>query len=318
MYADHYENLNFNSRDPYGPRWQTERRTQTARTISIHATHTGRDKCRVILEFIFLISIHATHTGRDFHRVLKLLLYIKFQFTRPIRAAMSFVNVCSYVQLDFNSRDPYGPRLNFFLFPSNSPISIHATHTGRDQKRRAPPVRGAHFNSRDPYGPRLLGLEPITKDPDFNSRDPYGPRFHCFPASPGYRKFQFTRPIRAAINVRVVVDVVWDEFQFTRPIRAAMGNGCGFRSTAAISIHATHTGRDHMFHGIWSGKSFQFTRPIRAAIVRQPTSVRGHKNFNSRDPYGPRCEELSFCLLRHFNSRDPYGPRFGLYSLDVR
>ena len=100
-------------------------------------------------------------------------------------------------------------------------------------------------------------------------------------------EFQFTRPIRAAIAIRqgLVYILV---FQFTRPIRAAMLIPIA-SSSLTISIHATHTGRDH--------------RPSCKTLHQQ--------NFNSRDPYGPRYNPARTQQTppENFNSRDPYGPR---------
>ena len=145
-------------------------------------------------------------------------------------------------------------------------ISIHATHTGRDK-----------------YTPKQL----IS-----------------------FIEFQFTRPIRAAIICAGWIYKGVIQFQFTRPIRAAILNPVLRRTDCRISIHATHTGRDCIevdgkpfiyisIHATHTGRDtvfpcdhtrfrqFQFTRPIRAAII-QALPYKSAKNFNSRDPYGPR------------------------------
>ena len=55
----------FNSRDPYGPRCTRPARRRRLYSISIHATHTGRDVYVAVYRRLKAISIHATHTGRD-------------------------------------------------------------------------------------------------------------------------------------------------------------------------------------------------------------------------------------------------------------
>ena len=122
--------------------------------ISIHATHTGRDTTVGGIVSKYSISIHATHTGRDEIPLTRILTRVKFQFTRPIRAAIYHETHRAACEDYFNSRDPYGPRsLWFYMFLSDD-----------------------YFNSRDPYGPRLQARPDARLKLHFNSRDPYGPR----------------------------------------------------------------------------------------------------------------------------------------------
>lgn len=57
--------VDFNSRDPYGPRLLGSVPHLLLSVISIHATPTGRDLSESIAYLSGFISIHATHTGRD-------------------------------------------------------------------------------------------------------------------------------------------------------------------------------------------------------------------------------------------------------------
>ena len=212
----------------------------------------------------FYISIHATHTGRD---VIALRLCVRL--------------------IHFNSRDPYGPRFHrpplckTHKFQFTRPI--RAAICGRFLAYRSRafqftrPIRAA-INDR---------FDEIEAEANFNSRDPYGPRWEGRVMDVVIREFQFTRPIRAAINpqsisysgsgfqftrpIRAAMinaprEVQTRRFQFTRPIRAAIFVRDDPRDERAISIHATHTGRD----------------------LRKERDDLQRDDFNSRDPYGPR------------------------------
>ena len=107
----------------------------------------------------------------------KMYSEMQFQFTRPIRAAIHPVDL-TRLDKNFNSRDPYGPRLtvhlNIFL---REPISIHATHTGRDCVSVSTVVPAKTFQFTRPIRAAMYDQEIDYTDPDnFNSRDPYGPR----------------------------------------------------------------------------------------------------------------------------------------------
>ena len=143
--------------------------------------------------------------------------------------------------------------------------------------------------------------------------------------------FQFTRPLRAAIeSTRAIVSRIL--FQFTRPLRAAMSRIFEIWQTADISIHATPTGRDLCYflpklicfisiHATPTGRddqqclniilfTFQFTRPLRAAIksrgkVEALKEISIHATPTGRDTYHSRSRRSR----ADFNSRDPYGPR---------
>ena len=83
--------VDFNSRDPYGPRLLGSVPHLLLSVISIHATPTGRDLSESIAYLSGFISIHATPTGRD------------------CSATASSNSVTN-----FNSRDPYGPRCRIY------------------------------------------------------------------------------------------------------------------------------------------------------------------------------------------------------------
>ena len=145
---------NFNSRDPYGPRYSGISEGRWHR-ISIHATHTGRDNGATVLDsgtrvFQFTRPIRAaipTGTGAGGRA--------QFQFTRPIRAAI-FRRAC---------------KLLMCRFQFTRPIRAAMVHPRRTRSGFS------NFNSRDPYGPRSAdALEEREYKTDFNSRDPYGPR----------------------------------------------------------------------------------------------------------------------------------------------
>ena len=192
----------FNSRDPYGP--------------------------RSVQRYIFLHSVIFQFT-RPIRAAIQLLfqrsVFRRFQFTRPIRAA---------------------------ILPVWSPerfscISIHATHTGRDASSRAAFLSERNFNSRDPYGPRCpVSARPHPLAVHFNSRDPYGPRSlqPLSGATIEHISIHATHTGRDEQRATRYYEI--HRFQFTRPIRAAIGAQKQLRRRFGISIHATHTGRDYM------------------------------------------------------------------------
>ena len=167
---------------------------------------------------------------------------ILFQFTRPhgprffavlpktviisihatLQAAMRLSLQSQRSHVDFNSRDPYGPRLlgsvpHLLL----SVISIHATPTGRDLSESIAYLSGFISIHATPTGRDCSATASSNSVTNFNSRDPYGPRLPttCMPGAS--TKFQFTRPIRAAMQ-SAGHWITTSIFQFTRPIRAAI------------------------------------------------------------------------------------------------
>ena len=134
--------------------------------------------------------------------------------------------------------------------------------------------------------------------------------------------FQSTRPIRGA-TVRCLAESRGEGFQSTRPIRGAtaalfapVDGGKHFnprapygarptsprdrQTTAAISIHAPHTGRDlSALMRSSSFREFQSTRPIRGATPPCSATTRTTWNFNPRAPYGARLGRVLETLRRY-------------------
>ena len=217
------------------------------------------------------ISIHATHTGRDAYIIVVSTFSCRFQFTRPIRAAITQADNIDPAEL-FQFTRPIraaikgtvGTRLRF-------QISIHATHTGRDWQNRLTlqtikiSIHATHTGRdqiSDVFEPNLVY---------FNSRDPYGPRFPPGGSGRSSAPFQFTRPIRAAIELIL--------------------RFCVYGRT--ISIHATHTGRDLFrpcvicvwdisIHATHTGRDFASNSP-RSNL----TEISIHATHTGRDPLKP-------------------------------
>ena len=171
--------------------------------ISIHAPHTGRDYFRRSCVKTDEISIHAPHTGRDSQSdfIRSSILYY-FNPRAPYGARPVFdkrlhrVNnfnprapygarrttpqpVCPYSY--FNPRAPYGARLWLLRRVSRLfDISIHAPHTGRDDRQTQRRYARNDFNPRAPYGARrTCGPRRPGRPADFNPRAPYGARPFC-------------------------------------------------------------------------------------------------------------------------------------------
>ena len=139
-----------------------------------------------------------------------------------------------------------GRDFNFVQCSSVSLISIHATHTGRDVLKD---IRSAYANIsiHATHTGRDRGYHAAEYLPAyFNSRDPYGPRSDQEPIITSLCKFQFTRPIRAAITKSWVTTL-----------------------DRVISIHATHTGRDCNIQQIIAINLLRFSYiPYKKAWIR--------------------------------------------------
>ena len=154
-----FAHANFNPRAPYGARLQAVAHHGQLFDISIHAPHTGRDRClaynegqcsefqstrpirgatedsigdrKGILDF----NPRAPYGARRVQYPITIQQQDLFQSTRPIRGATPFLCVVRLPRLYFNPRAPYGARLFKRLFVAKVyKISIHAPHTGRDHK----------------------------------------------------------------------------------------------------------------------------------------------------------------------------------------
>ena len=214
----------FNPRAPYGARLLVLSCHGLDVPISIHAPHTGRDRCWSVNGMtITHISIHAPHTGRDLGPCRLWQKFNIFQSTRPIRGATPHGGGMCRLLANFNPRAPYGARQLVRVMPTFAPqISIHAPHTGRDggthyqlclnllfQSTR--PIRGAtvfpslvvkdfiYFNPRAPYGARLCFRSYVHRFRDISIHAPHTGRDSASSlASGALDRFQSTRPIRGA------------------------------------------------------------------------------------------------------------------------
>ena len=143
---------NFNPRAPYGARLDPKYIKDMYHAISIHAPHTGRDEAVAGGTLhIGLISIHAPHTGRDTQMVKKKIApYFHFNPRAPYGARLPSV-VPETKHEEFQSTRPIrgatapGPGRQ-----RTAPISIHAPHTGRDNRRRGPGTYPPRFQSTRP------------------------------------------------------------------------------------------------------------------------------------------------------------------------
>ena len=147
----------------------------SARTISIHSSHTGRDLMpETVSAMVTPISIHSSHTGRD---LIVVMVMVVFQIS---------------ILSSHTGRDAAGVEC------AQRPlwISIHSSHTGRDPCRPGSLQAAGDFNPLFPYGKRLGFRLAYLSGKDFNPLFPYGKR----PRRPsGYfqaPRFQSTLPIR--------------------------------------------------------------------------------------------------------------------------
>ena len=125
--------LYFNPRAPYGARLQAVAHHGQLFDISIHAPHTGRDRCL------------AYNEGQC----------SEFQSTRPIRGATVPAGAVPpgghiSIHAPHTGRDQIYP----FQAVRRRCISIHAPHTGRDINHLTARRGIGHFNPRAPYGAR--------------------------------------------------------------------------------------------------------------------------------------------------------------------
>ena len=219
--------IDFNPRAPYG----------------------ARPARKAVIKPLSKISIHAPHTGRDAIETSKAGGPGTFQSTRPIRGATILHVTITLSRQNFNPRAPYGARLCPYKgVQYRQAISIHAPHTGRDviqlmrscvdylfQSTR--PIRGAtsgegyqagattNFNPRAPYGARQTRVFPeMTCQIHFNPRAPYGAR-------------------HGGVSFEIVSRL---DFNPRAPYGARLSCFDLLFDIINISIHAPHTGRDHV------------------------------------------------------------------------
>ena len=122
----------------------------------------------------------------------------------------------------FNPHAPCGARrLILPRFPAILSISIHTPHAGRDQHEQTGREPDRYFNPHAPCGARLPTLFQVLEHEHFNPHAPCGARRVTF--VPGIRQLLF---------------------QSTRPMRGATTTLSTNSTTAGISIHTPHAGRD--------------------------------------------------------------------------
>ena len=172
-------NQDFNPRHPYG--WRPEPAPAPAPVkISIHATHTGGDRHRVLLQKL-LRDFNPRHPyGWRLLVETRFATFYDFNPRHPYGWRLSVRHDIPRRKY-FNPRHPYGwrrygpalCRLDHTTFQSTPPIrvatklgydvadydfiSIHATHTGGDKHGSKVQPSITYFNPRHPYGWRRSG-----------------------------------------------------------------------------------------------------------------------------------------------------------------
>ena len=222
--------------------------------------------------------------------------------------------------LYFNPRAPYGARQKHDRQGnSDSSISIHAPHTGRDEAKDAHQSEAAEFQSTRPIRGATWRTAHPARMLHFNPRAPYGARLSgptVQVADVGL--FQSTRPIRGATRDQIRRWPGHRDFNPRAPYGARLNPYKLIFVFGKISIHAPHTGRDHSKSGRnHSKKLFQSTRPIRGAtcfalVIRLIKGISIHAPHTGRDaPWFCRLVPSAF----YFNPRAPYGARRGCLFL---
>ena len=203
--------------------------------------------------------------------------------------------------LYFNPRAPYGARQKHDRQGnSDSSISIHAPHTGRDEAKDAHQSEAAEFQSTRPI--RGATRDQIRRWPghrDFNPRAPYGARLNPYKLIFVFGKISIHAPHTGRDHSKSGRNHSKKLFQSTRPIRGATCFALVIRLIKGISIHAPHTGRDSVTaRASWASWIFQSTRPIRGATAVTSAPARSACYFNPRAPYGAR---PGIHTVRHLN-----------------
>ena len=177
-----------------------------------------------VLPKTVIISIHATHTGRDMQRMIPKRLGLKFQFTRRLRAAISSITSLADLPSDISIHaTPTGRDLTLqesipcpvefqFTRPIRAAIRSDQLHS-----------RTCSFQFTRPLRAAIMERKISDTQKEFQFARPNGPRcvYHCglnvlvsisihathtgrdidIPEGDGIDRFQFTRPIRAAISI---------------------------------------------------------------------------------------------------------------------
>ena len=127
----------------------------TARMISIHPPHAGRDFHWHQQGLCLRISIHPPHAGRDAFFCIRLRPYdISIH---PPHAGRDPIAPSPYSSaIDFNPPSPCGEGLpSASLVTAARSISIHPPHAGRDYGTHTVPEKCTDFNPPSPCGEGL-------------------------------------------------------------------------------------------------------------------------------------------------------------------
>ena len=123
-------------------------------------------------------------------------------------------------------------------------ISIHSSHTGRDPAGRDPLRRPGHFNPLFPYGKRPAGSAFMRfRRPNFNPLFPYGKRQRGLRRRGLRRNFNPLFPYGKR-PILLCCYIATNQFQSTLPIREETRLRKRMGLSELISIHSSHTGRD--------------------------------------------------------------------------
>ncbi len=188
-----------------------------------------------------LISIHSSHTGRDWMLISPRSYSSSFQSTLPIREETGQLIFLAVRVVHFNPLFPYGKRRLLFdalcrafdfnpLFPYGKrlflpggnraeDISIHSSHTGRDDflARRQPGRR--YFNPLFPYGKRRPYQFTTFIMMDFNPLFPYGKRLESLSGKTDMTAISIHSSHTGRDAFRSSAIIWYSLFQSTLPIR---------------------------------------------------------------------------------------------------
>ena len=321
----------FNPRAPCGARPGNVTVPIFAVTVSIHASHAGRDLCPA--------DCHPCKPGFNPRAPCGARPAVMtqeetqdaFQSTRPMRGATETA-MRRRAHVMFQSTRPMRGA-TIFVLEISTPPTFQSTR----------PMRGATvlvscpesslrcFNPRAPCGARPRNrLHTVCQGVFQSTRPMRGATRMCLSASMSLR-FQSTRPMRGATFVRCV-SLRRRTFQSTRPMRGATRRSSCSPLCARFQSTRPMRGATRFFVQIARRLSFQSTRPMRGAtfssiiIISMPTfqSTRpmrgaterlnllfGRPDVSIHAPHAGRdCHNLSPLIIkRRFNPRAPCGAR---------
>ena len=150
------------------------------------------------------------------------------------------------MQSNFNPRAPYGARRHKILDKiQDSPISIHAPHTGRDCITVSPTCWAFLISIHAPHtGRDSQDLDSFFFRPHFNPRAPYGARLAAKTRHPAWDCISIHAPHTGRDRFVPVACKHAGEISIHAPHTGRDENTLPENPTQSISIHAPHTGRD--------------------------------------------------------------------------